>query len=268
MLEISRRVRFCVSPTVDEATQSGMGRFNTFAGWPTMLGIGAYYELIVRCRGEADPSSGFIANISVLDKAVREQALPVISRVVRERTSVSPGQVLRDVLPKLQEALHGTVGSLTWKLTPFYGVTMETRTMDRVEISQVFEFAAAHRLHNPDLSDEENLRVYGKCNNPHGHGHNYQLEVVVARPVDESPKSPVIGLPELERIVNERVVNRFDHTHLNLDTAEFARAFSSVEQIAKVCFDLLQTPIERAGGELIRVTVWETEKTSCTYQPG
>ena len=137
--------------------------------------------------------------------------------------------------------------------------------MDRFSISQQFEFAAAHRLHCADLSEAENRRVFGKCNNPHGHGHNYRLEVAVSVPMPAEGQWAGFGLPDLERIVGERVVERFDHTHLNLDTPEFARLNPSVENIARVCHDLLADPIAAAGAALDHVTVWETEKTSCTY---
>ncbi len=133
--------------------------------------------------------------------------------------------------------------------------------MDHVQISRQCEFAAAHRLHSPDLSAEENLSTFGKCNNPSGHGHNYRLEAVVSVPLDAS----AFGFEQLRDLVQEHVIQRFDHKHLNLDTEEFARLNPSVEHIAKVCHDVLVGPVAKAGGRLKQVTVWETEKTSCTY---
>ncbi len=135
--------------------------------------------------------------------------------------------------------------------------------MDRVQISQQFEFAAAHRLHCAELSDEENRRVFGKCNNPSGHGHNYRLEAAVSVPVNGS--APGFGFADLARLVDEQVLQRFDHKHLNLDTDEFAGLNPSVEHIARICHEVLAGPVADAGGRLEYVTVWETEKTACTF---
>ena len=135
--------------------------------------------------------------------------------------------------------------------------------MDKVLVRQMFEFSAAHRLHVPGLSDAENERIFGKCNNPGGHGHNYRVEPAIA--VD--PAKP-LTVDAIERITDSLVIERFDHKHLNDQTTEFAPGGGlnpSVENIAKVCFGLLQGPIGEAGGELRAVTVWETDRTCCTY---
>jgi 6-pyruvoyltetrahydropterin/6-carboxytetrahydropterin synthase len=154
---------------------------------------------------------------------------------------------------------------VTWRLTPFFTLTMDTSTLERVEIRQQFEFAASHRLHCDELDEESNRSVFGKCNNAHGHGHNYRLEVAVTVPLPDEGRRPVFSVIDLERIVDERVVQRFDHTHLNLDVPEFASLNPSVEHIARTCYDLIGNAIQRPGVDLTRVTVWETEKTSATY---
>jgi 6-pyruvoyltetrahydropterin/6-carboxytetrahydropterin synthase len=173
--------------------------------------------------------------------------------------------VLGEVMAALQPILSRPVKSVTWRLTPFYCLTMESAQMERFVIRQQFDFAAAHRLHCPELSDEENRRIFGKCTNPHGHGHNYRLEVSVSQPLPPADRPPQLPLPELERIVDEQIIQRFDHTHLNLDRSEFAGLNPSVEHIARVCHDLLAQPIAAAGAALEHVTIWETEKTRCTY---
>jgi 6-pyruvoyltetrahydropterin/6-carboxytetrahydropterin synthase len=152
---------------------------------------------------------------------------------------------------------------VTWWLSPFYSLTMETHSMDRVLIGQQFDFAAAHRLHCPDLDEQTNREVFGKCNNANGHGHNYRVGVTASVELDGQP--PRFRLADLERLVDDRIIDRFDHTHLNLDTDEFAGLNPSVEHIAKVCHDLLREPIAAAGGQLEHVTVWETDKTWCRY---
>ncbi|MEO0483847.1 MAG: 6-carboxytetrahydropterin synthase, partial [Planctomycetota bacterium] len=131
-----------------------------------------------------------------------------------------------------------------------------------------FDFAAAHRLHVPTLSDDENRAIFGKCNNPSGHGHNYQIEPCVE--LDTAALADVpFGFAELERATHEQVITPFDHKHLNTDTPEFGEAGvnPSVENMARVFFDRLAPAVRRASAAatLRSITVWETDRTSCTY---
>ena len=262
MFDLGRTVRFCVSPSGSGRDLSG---WNTFAASPPVTGLGAYHELHVRFAGHPDPITGYLVDISAVDQAVREHAVPVIEQALLSRPQQDAGRLLRRIVHALQSVLPRTMRSVTWRLTPFYSLTLESESMDLALISQQFEFAAAHRLHCPQLSDAENRRIFGKCNSPSGHGHNYRLEVTVAVALPDEEEPPSFTLDDLERIVDQRVVQRFDHTHLNLDTAEFARLNPSVEHITKVCYELLREPLAEVGVELRRVTVWETEKTACTY---
>jgi 6-pyruvoyltetrahydropterin/6-carboxytetrahydropterin synthase len=274
--ELSRCVRFCVHPNGmgEESSSPDAGRRdNTFAGWPSMIGLGAFYELHVTCRGTPDSVTGYMMSISVIDDAVRRVAIPAIDSAFRQRPRTEPGVILAELLDPLNAALGGAVQSIRWQLTPYYAVAMTTASPDRVLIRQQFEFAASHRLHCPSLTEEQNRDIFGRCNNASGHGHNYRIEPLVSVPLvfnrsrttSSSAGDTPLNLRQLERIVNEHVIQRFDHKHLNLDTEEFAELNPSVEHIAKVCYDRLAQPIEHAGGRLIRVTVWETEKTSCSY---
>jgi 6-pyruvoyltetrahydropterin/6-carboxytetrahydropterin synthase len=237
-----------------------------------MLGVGAHHELEVVCRGNPDPVTGYMMNISVIDKAVRDVALPMIQRVIDETQSpqiVDPGQALARIVPALQPKLGQSVVSVCWRLSPYYWVAMTASNLNRVFISQQFEFAAAHRLHVDSYSDARNREIFGKCNNPNGHGHNYRIEATVSVPLvtdglmDRMQEH--FTLADLEQIVDETIIQRFDHKHLNLDTLEFATLNPSVEHIAKVCHDLLVEPVRSGGGTLARVTIWETQKTRATY---
>ena len=134
---------------------------------------------------------------------------------------------------------------------------------DHAIVTEHFEFSASHRLHCPELSDEENRRLFGKCNHPNGHGHNYRLAVAVR--VGTGPRVRPVQAGAIESAVRTAVIDRFDHRHLNLDCPEFAQLNPTVEHIAMTCHALLAPAIAGAGAELVRVTVWETEKTSATY---
>jgi 6-pyruvoyltetrahydropterin/6-carboxytetrahydropterin synthase len=263
VVALSRRVRFSI-PFSRETDGSGDAH-NTFAGFPSLAGLGAFYEIDVCCRGTVDEPTGWLVDIGTIDRSVRRVAIPLIRRATRERPDIEPGRLLPEIMGGLGQAVGAPIHSLTWRLTPFYNVSMESASMDHVLIRQRFSFAASHRLHSPALDEAENRRVYGKCNNPHGHGHNYAIDVAAAVRLAGAGEAPGFGLLDLERVVDEAIVERFDHTHLNLDTDEFAALIPSVEHIAKVCYDLLDEPIRAAGARLEHVTVWETEKTSCTY---
>jgi len=122
-------------------------------------------------------------------------------------------------------------------------------------LTQSFEFSASHRLHCPGLSDEENHLLFGKCSNPHGHGHNYVLEVAV----EVSPDQTCSILRELDRVVRTEVIERFDHKNLNVECAEFADLNPTVENIAQVICDRLVGELQPL--RLHNVRVWETAKT-------
>lgn len=266
MLELLRTVRFSVNPDRSAPIRGDNG----YAGVPPMRGLGRHYELTVACGGDADPATGYFINIKDIDRAVRTGAIPVLTAACAERPDAEPGTLLPELLRGVQAHLASPVRSLRWHLSPYYSVEMASTDPHRVLVRQRFEFAAAHRLHCPTMTQEENRAYFGRCNNPAGHGHNYVVEPCVSVPT--APQGSSFSLADLERAVTATVLDRFDHKHLNIDTVEFRTDGGlnpSVENIARVCFELLRPVVAGApgGAELRCVTVWETEKTSCTY-PG
>jgi 6-pyruvoyltetrahydropterin/6-carboxytetrahydropterin synthase len=269
MHRLTRTVRFNLDAGGRIAPPGSAHGANGEGGKPPMAGFGAHYEFEVRCAGEPDPETGYLINIKDIDKAVRSGIVPRVAEAMAR--GETPAAAMPGLLHETGSRLPVRVVSVGLRLSPhlvYEAATHEegdTMGTTEVIVRQMFEFSAAHRLHVPGLSDAENERIFGKCNNPAGHGHNYRVEPAVA--VD--PTSPM-AIGTLERIVDETVIERFDHTHLNDQTAEFASEGGlnpSVENIAKVCFELLEGPIAGGGGRLRGVTVWETDRTSCTY-PG
>jgi 6-pyruvoyltetrahydropterin/6-carboxytetrahydropterin synthase len=118
-----------------------------------------------------------------------------------------------------------------------------------------YTLSASHRLHAGSLTPEQNRSVYGKCNNPHGHGHNYTIEVLVGGPV-AAETGMVINLVDLDRLVHNEVLNRFDHANLNHDPL-FAFAVPTTENLCRAVFRLLK--IKLLPRELEYVRVEETE---------
>jgi 6-pyruvoyltetrahydropterin/6-carboxytetrahydropterin synthase len=118
-------------------------------------------------------------------------------------------------------------------------------------------FAAAHRLARPELSQEENEQIYGKCARPHGHGHNYLVDVTVRGSID--PRTGMVcDLAALQRLVSDLVVEPFDHTFLNKDVAHFADCVPTAENIALHIVDRLSTPVRAIGAQLHKVRLQES----------
>jgi 6-pyruvoyltetrahydropterin/6-carboxytetrahydropterin synthase len=124
-------------------------------------------------------------------------------------------------------------------------------------------FEAAHRLHNPEKSDEWNRRVFGKCNNPHGHGHNYVIEATVRGEVDPD-SGYLIDMKDLKTVLNSAVIDEVDHRHLNIEVPWLEGIIPSAENLARVFFE--RTAAELPDGvDLVSITLHETERNSATY---
>ena len=117
-------------------------------------------------------------------------------------------------------------------------------------------FNAAHRLFNPEWSDEKNMEVFGKCSNPNYHGHNYVLETWIEGPVN-AETGYVIDLKILKQLIRNEVCERFDHRNLNLDCDEFKTLKPSAENIALVIWNILRPKINHSLNLMVRL--WETE---------
>lgn len=124
-------------------------------------------------------------------------------------------------------------------------------------------FNAAHRLYNPNYSDEENLRIFGKCSNPNWHGHNYVLEVVVKGEVDESTGF-VIDQKDLKRIICEKVIDKMDHKNLNIETDFMQGVIPTSENIVIAIWEQLVNEIKQ--GNLYSVKLYETENNYFEYR--
>jgi 6-pyruvoyltetrahydropterin/6-carboxytetrahydropterin synthase len=136
---------------------------------------------------------------------------------------------------------------------------MENR---KVAVFRKEHFNAAHRLHNPNWSDERNERVYGKCNNLNYHGHNYELIVQVIGEID-AETGYVMDMKVLSDVIKTHVLDRFDHKNLNLDTSEFSHINPSAENIAIVIYDILR---EKLDSHLqLKIRLYETERNFVEY---
>jgi 6-pyruvoyltetrahydropterin/6-carboxytetrahydropterin synthase len=128
-------------------------------------------------------------------------------------------------------------------------------------LTRRYVFSASHRLHSDAMSDAENVSTYGKCNNPHGHGHNYTLEVTVSGPVNQKT-GMVCNLTDLDEFVHAEILERFDHQNLNT-LSEFATIVPSTENLCVLVYDILQRGFRHAHLEKVRFE--ETMMNSFEY---
>ena len=239
-------------------------------------GHGHDYTLEVTVAGEVSARDGMVVNITDLKPLIQEEVVGPLD-----------GQYLTAEHPLLQGRIPSSevLSRLVWdrlvRGISSRGLPVELRRVTLAEsrwlwsecekgdegtmvtLTRAYEFAAAHRLHADGLSDAANRELFGKCNNAHGHGHNYVLEVTVGGEPDPHT-GLLVDLGLLDRVVHEQVVDRYDHRHLNLDIEEFRELNPTSENLVKVVWRRLEPALP--AGSLRRVTVRETERNSFTYE--
>ena len=134
-----------------------------------------------------------------------------------------------------------------------------------VTITRRLHFSAAHRVHNPGLSDEENRRIFGKCNNPNWHGHNYILDVSVKGTLDEKT-GYVIDLSRVKAIAEEHVVSKVDHRNLNLEVDFLRNVIPTTENVVVAFWRVLEPALKPA--RLTKLVLWETVNNYVEYDGG
>jgi len=262
---IKRRAQFSASHRywLPELSQTeNEARFGVCGRSP---GHGHNYVLYVSMVGAVD-DYGMVLNLSEVKHTLR-----------REVTDHLDFSHLNDVWPDFQRTLPTTenLAYVIWQRLAPYLPLVRIQVFESPELWAEYtgntmeayltvktHFSAAHRLARPDLSDAENYEIYGKCARPHGHGHNYHLEVQVRGQMD-SRTGMIVDLPALERVIEEEVVEPFDHQFLNYDIPYFATVVPTAEHIALYVRDCLQEPIQDLGAQLHKVTLIESPNNSC-----
>jgi 6-pyruvoyltetrahydropterin/6-carboxytetrahydropterin synthase len=253
---INRRAQFSAShrywlPELDEA--ENQHRF------------GACSRLFVSLAGKLD-EYGMVQNLSNVKKVIK-----------REVTSQLDYSFLNDVWSEFQETLPTTenIARVIWQRLEPHLPLVDIQLYEHPELWANYQgndmqatltikthFSAAHRLALDTLSLEDNTEIYGKCARPNGHGHNYHLEVSVAGEID-ARTGTIVDLGELQKVIDDRVVEPFDHTFLNKDIPYFAKVVPTAENIALHIAQLLQEPIRELGAELDKVKLTESPNNSC-----
>lgn len=231
---------------------------------------GHNYQVTATIGGSVDPMTHFLVDFRDLDALLKEVTAPLDHRRLdveyaglagREASAESLAVALfADLGPRVAEAIPAARLD-TIRLAETEDLWADTNGGDDVELTRAYGFSAAHRLADPARSDQDNRRIYGKCANPHPHGHDYRFEVTVRGLLDAST-STVTDLGVLDHTVETEVVARFDHRYLNVEVEPFATVLPTAERIAERIWALLSPGVPK----LARIVVYETPRSAFTYE--
>ncbi|MBS1716266.1 MAG: 6-carboxytetrahydropterin synthase [Armatimonadetes bacterium] len=266
-VRLTRKVSFSAGHRYWLSSKTEAENRKLFGQWASPFNHGHNYVLAVTVEGTVEPSSGMVVNIKIIDDLLKRHVLSKFDQKslndeVPEFIDQAPSleNLLLDIKRRITESkeLTDSVKLVHLRLDemPTLYAELDLTKEPMLTITRSYEFAASHRLHSPDLSPEENIRLYGKCNNPAGHGHNYLVDVTVSAPVNAETGMSV-DIACLDTVVNEQVVDRYDHKNLSEDLPEFKGRVASSEIVAQEIFNRLK---ENVPGKLCRVRLTETAR--------
>ena len=228
-------------------------------------GHGHNYELIVSMAGGLD-ADGMVLNLSDVKQAIRSQVTDQLDFHFLNETWPEFDLTKRKGCLPTTEALARIIWNRLKPELPLVSIRLYEQPRLWADylgnamtayLTIQTHFAAAHRLAKEELSQEENEKIYGKCARPNGHGHNYLVEVTVRGEIDERT-GMVCDLSALQCLVNDLVVEPFDHTHLNKDIPYFSQCVPTAENIALHIADRLTKPIKAIGASLHKIRLQES----------
>jgi len=274
---LRRRVAFAAGHAYYLPDKSEEENRRLFGKWASRWGHGHNYVVEATVAGEINPDTGMVVNMTDVDKVLKERVVGAIADKHLNyevchfaETMPTTENIARYIAERfLQEAgsQAGELKRVTLWESPTLWATLSLdvygKINDMVALTRAFDFAAAHRLHAPRLSDSENKEIFGKCNNPRGHGHNYGVEVTVIGEPDPIT-GMVIDLSVLDNVLAKEIEGRFDHKFLNDDTAEFEGINPTSENLTRVIWDILSDKIP-SPARLHKVVVRETDRNWFEY---
>lgn len=261
---IHRRAQFSAShrywlPELSES--ENQAKFGACSRFP---GHGHNYTLYVSLEGELD-QYGMVQNLSDVKYAIKQYVLKDLDF-----------SYLNDTWPEFQHTLPTTeyLTRVIWQRLSPHLPLVKIQLFEHPELWAEYHgnnmeaaltisthFSAAHRLALDSLSYDKNLEIYGKCARPHGHGHNYHLEVTVVGEIQQ-PTGMIVDLVKFQKVVDDLIVEPFDHTFLNQDIPYFAQIVPTAENIALYIAQTLQGPLKALGVELDKVRLIESPNNS------
>lgn len=267
MVFATRRFEFSAAHRYwrDEWSQAENER--VFGKCTSPFGHGHNYTLDVTIGGLPDAITGMIMNMTDLKALVGDVLDGFDHKHLNEDTPYftqlipTTENIVRVLWRLIAPRLPAGVALARLRLYEMHDLWADYDGADEAAFSRSYVFSAAHRLHSPQLSDAENQAIYGKCNNPNGHGHNYTLEVRVGGTVDAAT-GMVIDMLQLDRTVRA-LLDTLDHKHLDREVAGFAEHTSTAEHLVVYLWDALAPRLE---GRLRHLRLWETKKNVFEYE--
>ncbi|MEB3317755.1 MAG: 6-carboxytetrahydropterin synthase [Cyanobacteriota bacterium] len=266
---ITRRACFSASHVYRLPELDGDANWARFGTCSLEPGHGHNYELLVAMAGPLD-ADGMVLNLSEVKHAIRKEVIdPLQFRCLngiwpefdlsRPEGRLPTTEALAQAISDRLSALLPVIAIRLHEHPDLWADVLRGPTSQPMEafLSIRTHFAAAHRLAREELSQAENEAIYGKCARVHGHGHNYLLEVTVRGGIQERT-GMVCDLAALQQVVQDLVVEPFDHTFLNKDIPFFAQCVPTAENIALHIADQLQAPIAALGAQLHKVRLQES----------
>lgn len=263
MIYATRRFEFSASHRYWREDWSLEQNERVFGKCTSRYGHGHNYTLDVTIAGIPDPITGMIINLNDLKAIVGEVLEQFDHKHLNEDTPYfkeripTTENIVRTLWGLIAPRLPAGCALARLRLYEMADLWAEYDGSEETSFARSYVFSAAHRLHAQALPDEENRAIYGKCNNPHGHGHNYTLDVTIAGPIDATT-GMVIDLLAMDRTVGE-VIDQLDHRHLDREVAAFAEQPSTGEHIVAY---LWQELFSRFGERLARLQLHETSKNT------
>jgi 6-pyruvoyltetrahydropterin/6-carboxytetrahydropterin synthase len=249
-----------------------------FGKWASRWGHGHNYQVEVVVTGEVDEKNGMVVNITEVDAALKMVLKPLRDKHLTYEVphfathATTTENIALYLVAEFNKAFTVPGATLTritlWETETLFS-TIEFREKEThlvsplVTLTRTLDFAASHRLHAPALSDAENVALFDKCNNPHGHGHNYGVEVTVTGEID-AKTGMIVDLIALDRVLKTEIMDRFDHKNLNHDVADFATLNPTSENLTLVIWRHLKDKIP-APAQLHKVVVKETDRNFFEY---
>lgn len=266
MLYLSRRVDFSATHTYNIPSWSKELNRQVFGKCNNPNGHGHDYKLEVMVRGKLNMESGIVVNTTDIKHIVNTFLAEELDGKFLDREHSyftrhlpTTENMVNYIWDSLKDKMEGCE-LYQLRLHENHYLHAERKINEMTYLTRQYHFSAAHRLHSIHLSDEENVKLFGKCNNPNGHGHNYYVDVQVkGEPSKET--GMIINLADLDEIVEREIMDKFDHMNLNLDTEEFKELNPTSEVVAMVFYNLLKPHIPN----LHKIGLWETEKNYFEY---
>lgn len=266
-MKLTRRITFSSGHRYWRDALDEEGNRKLFGKWASRYNHGHNYALEATVEGTINQLHGMVINIKLIDDLLKSK----ISHQFDQKSINDQVPYFQSTPPTLENLVQYMATQISELPSEVRLVNLRLIETERLwadlklegaermtTITRSYEFSASHRLHAPGLSDAENIELFGKCNNPQGHGHNYILEVTVSEEINEKT-GMMVDLAQLDAVVNTLVVDYLDHKNLNSDIPEFSDVNPTSEAVTQMIWNKLYG---RLPAKLMKVRLRETARNS------